>query len=644
MTLSSPQDKLNSAGYQGPHILGFKKKYLILGLIFAVILLISSIILFINFSISSKQQEEFSSQLLDSKIDYFKGSYIADELIVRFQENQLERNENLKKKLKELGVVKQKKAYSSSDELLANYYLLKFKPGTDIKKAKEALDSFREVTVSHPNYLFTIEEVPNDTLYSSLWNLEKINMPKTWDETKGAGNIKVAVIDTGVNYNHEDFAGRNIIKGPDFSTCAKYSNTNPPFCVETKPQLDDPIDTFGHGTHVAGIIGAVTNNGLGIAGINWDISIMAIKALSGRVGSLDDIISGIKYAIDNNANVINMSFVSPDQTCQTLPELQTLIDQAISKNIIIVAAAGNEGKDVAEFMPASCNGVIAVGATDKNDKRGIWPTSREESNWGARVDISAPGEEILSLGLTDYIVKTGTSMAAPHIAAVAALILSKDPNLSQGQIKECLINGADSILTDKPIGGKRLNALNAVKICSGLIRTPSPIPTGVSSSAPVPLEAQKSFQTSKITGNVFIDTNDNKIKDNQELGYQSAQINLEGQQEKTTTTDSKGDFQFTDLAEGKFIVSLWINGQKVMSSRNIDLNSKIQASVSFPVSSALLTPITNSSAPQAPIIINPKIFPAPTPIVTYTCRESSLLQSVPQGTIQIGNLECFPND
>lgn len=640
MTLSSPQDELNSAGYQGPHILGFKKKYLILGLIFAVILLISSIILFINFSISSKQQEEFSSQLLDSKIDYFKGAYIADELIVRFQENQLERNENLKKKLKELGVVKQKKAYSSSDELLANYYLLKFKPGTDIKKAKEALDSFREVTVSHPNYLFTIEEIPNDTLYSNLWNLEKINMPKTWDETKGAGNIKVAVIDTGVNYNHEDFAGRNIIKGPDFSTCARYSNTNPPFCIQDKPQLDDPMDTFGHGTHVAGIIGAVTNNGFGIAGINWDVSIVAIKALQGRNGEWKDILDGISYAIENDADVINMSFVLSGQRCQDFPEFQALFDQALAKNIVAIAASGNDNKDVSEYIPASCNGVITVGSTDRNDQRA------SSSNFGSIIDISAPGDEIqsLGLGLNSYDVRSGTSMAAPHIAAVAALILSKDPNLSQGQIKECLINGADSILTDKPIGGKRLNALNAVKICSGLIRTPSPIPTGVSSSAPVPIEAQKSFQTSKITGNVFIDTNDNKIKDNQELGYQSAQINLEGQQEKTTTTDSKGDFQFTDLAEGKFVVSLWINGQKVMSSRNIDLNSKIQASVSFPVSSALLTPITNSSAPQAPIIINPKIFPAPTPIVTYTCRESSLLQSVPQGTIQIGNLECFPND
>ena len=256
------------------------------------------------------------------------------------------------------------------------------------------------------NYLYHATATPNDPQYNKQWNFRNINLEQAWDETKGAG-VTVAVIDTGVS-KVPDLKSTKFVKGYDF--------------VNNK---DDASDDNGHGTHVAGTIAQSTNNGYGVAGIAYEASIMPLKVLSGSGGgTISDIAEAIKFAADNGADVINMSLGGGGASNM----MEEAIKYAHGKGVVVIAAAGNEGRNAASY-PARYPDVISVAATNAAGDKASY------SNFGAGVDIAAPGGSAESdtgkiiqntinpsTGESVFVGFQGTSMAAPHVAGVAALV------------------------------------------------------------------------------------------------------------------------------------------------------------------------------------------------------------------------------
>ena len=297
-----------------------------------------------------------------------------------------------------------------------------------------------------PNYIYHQLEVPNDPEYSKQWNLHTINVEQAWDETKGDGVI-VAVIDTGVT-KVPDLKLTKFVQGYDF--------------VNDKVNANDDN---GHGTHVAGTIAQSTNNGYGVAGIAHEAKIMPLKVLSaGGGGTVADIAEAIEFAADHNADVINMSLGGGGEN----QLMAKAINYAYDKGVVIIAAAGNENRNAASY-PARYPRVISVAATDAAGEKAPY------SNYGAGVDISAPGgsetAKIIqntidpSTGESTFVGFQGTSMAAPHVAGVAALV--KASGISEPeQVVDILKKSARSVQEDplNHFGAGHLNAAEAVKL------------------------------------------------------------------------------------------------------------------------------------------------------------------------------------
>lgn len=388
---------------------------------------------------------------------------------------------------KDLGVIETEELFQDTpradDNVLENIEVVTTQgtiPVQQLRKIYEALDNVEYV---QPNYILQPLEVPNDEYYAQMWNLTKIAMPEAWNLSHGSNTVTVAIIDSGIDYAHADLPS-NVIKGPDYAA------------DDNDPKPDGSDDEGSHGTHVAGTIGALTNNTVGISGINWNVKLMAIKVFDGKdSGKSSTVIKAIKYAADNGAKVINMSLgANIGTSCENEDkETQSAIDYARSKGVVVIVAAGNSNKDAETFTPASCNGVIAVGASGPDDERAAY------SNFGSIVDIAAPGGNPpyrefpvtsknpecneaskfpwplcrIESTKTDgaYGLMQGTSMATPHVAGVAALLLSVKPNLTPDEVERIIKDSADPISTDKSIGGKRLNAFKALQ---QIASTPSP--------------------------------------------------------------------------------------------------------------------------------------------------------------------------
>ncbi|MCL4370490.1 MAG: S8 family peptidase, partial [Chloroflexi bacterium] len=336
--------------------------------------------------------------------------------------------------------------------------------GVPADREAEALSLLKSnplVEWAEPDHLRSTMTVPNDQLYKQFqWNLRAIGMEQAWDITTGSPNVIVAVLDTGVDSTHPDLAGK-LIPGYDFL------NDTP-----------DPADDSGHGTHDAGIIGAASNNNLGIAGIAWQSRIMPLKVLnSSGVGPDSAISRGIIYAADHGARVINMSFGSPN-TSQTLA---AAVRYAYDKGAVLVAAAGNTAKlDNAVIYPAAFDQVLAVGATDESDK------VADFSQHHSYVGVSAPGVHIVSTfwrgaGYGSYVSASGTSEAAPEVAGLAALLLSANPALTNKQVRQIIESTADDLGApgkDEYYGTGRINARKALLAAKPAgAQAPSPVPT-----------------------------------------------------------------------------------------------------------------------------------------------------------------------
>jgi len=240
------------------------------------------------------------------------------------------------------------------------------------------------------------QSVPNDPYIDRQWALNQIRMPELWQVTTGSPEILVAVLDTGIDQSHADLEGKVV---------AEINFTGSP----------TPGDIHGHGTHVAGIIAASSNNGIGIAGVAPQCRLMNVKVADdkGRCQA-SAVAEGIVWAVDNGASVINISVEIKEPS----PELAEAIDYAWNKGVVIIAAAGNEGND-SPVYPAYYENSLAVAATKEND------TFAPLSNRGEWVDVSAPGFKIYSTLPDDsYDYKTGTSFAAPYVSGLAALLFN----------------------------------------------------------------------------------------------------------------------------------------------------------------------------------------------------------------------------
>ncbi len=324
----------------------------------------------------------------------------------------------------------------------------------------------REVAYAELDYLAASQEVPNDPNYPKQWGLTQIAAPQAWNQTTGASSLIIGVLDTGIDLGHPDLAGKVWVNAGEIPGDAVDNDRNGfiddvhgwHFFGDGGPGNADVADDNGHGTHVAGIAGAATNNGIGVAGVTWDSPVMVVKVLgSDGLGPYSDIAAGILYAVANGARIINLSLGGQ-------PFSQTLCDAvalATAKGRLVVAAVGNQGDQV--LYPAMCPGALAVAATDASDKHAAF------SNRGARVDLAAPGVDIWSTfyrpGLSTYAALDGTSAAAPFVAGAAALVWSRWPGLTAEAVKaQLLATVADAGRPgkDDETGWGRLDAGSAV--------------------------------------------------------------------------------------------------------------------------------------------------------------------------------------
>lgn len=282
-------------------------------------------------------------------------------------------------------------------------------------------EAFRTAaTVTDPKY-----RPPVGSSLPGQWGLDMIKAPVAWDTTMGS--VTVAVIDTGIDSSHEDLAGNLAM------------NLAANFLAPDKP----PTDDFGHGTHVAGIIGAIANNGLGIAGVAPKVRLMPIRVLGADGGTTAALIQGIDHAVAKGAKVINLSLGSS----QASRAEQEAINRAVSKGVTVVAAAGNEALAGNPLnYPAALSGVISVGALGLLPVNGQSILGKAEySCFNPYVTIAAPGSDILSTvptALGTYAYASGTSMAAPMVSGVAALILSRHPDWKPAQVLQALREAA----------------------------------------------------------------------------------------------------------------------------------------------------------------------------------------------------------
>lgn len=303
-----------------------------------------------------------------------------------------------------------------SDKRLG-YVLAATSGGADVPKLVSALQREPAVRYSQPNYIYKLFGKPNDPQYSRQWGMQKINFDQGWSLVKPGSKVTVAILDTGVDVNHPDLKNR-LVPG---------TNTVNP--------LKSTRDDVGHGTHVAGIAGAGINNGQGIAGVAGfpNIKIMPVKVFDGSGGGSDISISdGIIWAADHGARVMNMSFGSYYQS----DVLNEAIDYAYKKGVVMVAAAGNWASQDISY-PAAISKVMAVSATDKDNKLADF------SSYGPMIDVCAPGDKIYSTFWDPYKGSTysemsGTSMASPMVAGLAALLLAKNPKLTNDEVRQII--------------------------------------------------------------------------------------------------------------------------------------------------------------------------------------------------------------
>ncbi len=369
-------------------------------------------------------------------------------------------------------------------------------PGLDVTRAVELLSHNPNIKYAEPNYIVSADQLPgnpDDAYRSDLWGMHNlgqsggtagadINAPEAWSVNTGSQSVVVGVIDSGIDYNHPDLQN-NIWSNPGETGVDGGGNDKATNGIDDDGNgyIDDvrgwdfanndndPMDDNGHGTHVSGTIGAEGNNSIGVVGVNWHVSIMPLKFLNAG-GSGDNaaaaaaILYAAKFKDAGGANLVRVTSNSWSGGKRS----STLQDAIANSGSLFVASAGNNGSNQAVYPAGYSNAnIISVAATDHNDNLATF--SNYSSNW---VDLAAPGVNIISTYPSNQFRSlNGTSMAAPHVAGVAGLIMAASPGLSVSAVKNRIMNTVDPIaaLAGKMVTGGRLNAGRAVQ--SSLVLT-----------------------------------------------------------------------------------------------------------------------------------------------------------------------------
>ena len=329
-----------------------------------------------------------------------------------------------------------------------------------VERALEILNANPAVEIAEPDYLYELCAGPNDPMYSTQWALDMINAEQAWDITTGSKDVVVGIIDTGIDGTHPDLIDNlwvnpnpnqngyvNDIHGYNFSSGIG----------------GIPTDTSGHGTHVAGIVGAKGNNGEGVSGVNWDVSLAWLGVHAGGDNiNTSAVIEALNYANNHNIRITNNSYGGSGYS--------QVFEEAIRNyNGLFVAAAGNSHINLDEWpqYPASYDlpNVVTVSAMDATDSISRWNAVSKSSTGKNTVHIAAPGSDIGSTHQNgQYVSMDGTSMAAPYIAGVAALVLANNPGYTTAQVKSAVLNGAEMLpqYIDEIMSGRRLDAYHAL--------------------------------------------------------------------------------------------------------------------------------------------------------------------------------------
>ena len=347
---------------------------------------------------------------------------------------------------------------------LERIYHLELAAEADINKAVAALNANPNIEWAEPDYIARATVAPNDPLYAEQWGVAKIDAPAAWDVVTGTPAIVIAIIDSGIDLTHPDLQANLWVNPAEVPGNGIDEDSNG-YVDDVRGWnfvngTNNVSDGGGHGTQVAGVAAAVTNNALGIAGVCWNCKIMPVRVMADSgISNYSDIALGVKYAADKGAHVINLSLGGYAYS----NALRDAINYAVNdNNVVVVAGAGNDNVST-PFYPAAYDNVIAVAGTTDVD------TKADFSDYGAWVDVSAPAVDIMTTYLGgDWGLANGTSLAAPFVAGVAALIRSQHPEWNATMVRNQILQTADPIDTLNPsyagqLGFGRDNAAQAMQ-------------------------------------------------------------------------------------------------------------------------------------------------------------------------------------